>query len=63
MEHGSGEGIVLMYPVHLEQRRELQWRLDHKLSLQIASKRKHKTLTLWSEFANRGETILLSLLN
>lgn len=32
VEHGSGEGIVLMYPVHLGQRRELQWRFDHELS-------------------------------
>ncbi len=46
VEHGSDEGIVLMYPVHLEQRRELQWRSDHKLSLQIARERKHKTLIL-----------------
>lgn len=44
VEHGSGEGIVLMYPVHLGQRRELQWRFEHELSLQIATKRKHKTL-------------------
>lgn len=46
VEHGSDEDIVLMYPVHLEQRRELQWRFDHKLSPQIARKRKHKTLIL-----------------
>lgn len=60
MEHGSDEGIVLMYPVHLEQRRVLQWRFDHKLSLQIAKKRKHKTLILSSEFASHSETTLLS---